>query len=93
MNMEILMLANHAIPNLHFLNTCSIKLYQYLSMALSTHSHSNTLIFPSQRTHLAIKASSPANALADSRDISIKKKPHNFILRSKKKQYILHPPN
>lgn len=42
-------------------------------MALSIHVHSNKLMFPSQLTHLAVKASSPANALAGSQDLSIKK--------------------
>lgn len=84
------MLANHTIRNLYFLNTYSIKLYQYLSIALSTHIRSNTLIFPSQRNHLAIKASSPANALADSRDLSIKPPPQFHI---KKQKEAVYPPS
>ena len=60
-------------PTYTFLTVCSIKLYQYLFMALSTHTHSNKLMFPSQLTHLAVKASSHANALAGSHDLSLKK--------------------
>lgn len=86
---NILMFARLHIPNLHLLTVCSIKLYQYLLMALSTHVHSNKLMSPSQLTHLAVKASSLANVIAGSTDLS---KKHIFTVISQKEQYALpHP--
>lgn len=57
-------------------------------MALSTHIHSNKLMFSSHLTHLAVRASSPANALAGSHDLSVKKA---HFHRNKQKEAVCPP--
>lgn len=53
-------------------------------MALSTHVHSNKLLFLSQLTNLAAKTSPPASAFAGSHNLSIQKYTAHFHVNKQK---------